>query len=135
VLRRDLGRDPTIAELAAQTHIPPEKVKTLLTAGLPEIELDAHISDGTSLAAFLPDDQSAPPDGPLREADDHRLFLRLMATLNDRERFVLQRRFGLDDTPPETLDQVAQRLHLSRERVRQIEKRALERLRRQASAA
>jgi RNA polymerase sigma factor (sigma-70 family) len=127
-LLRELGRNPTVEEVAARAQMTADKVLACLAANQPMVDLDAPVAEGTPLGAFLADDGSAAPDADLNDADGKRWLVGLLASLTPREQAILQWRFGLRG-PEQTLEQVAQRLGLSRERVRQIEKRALERLR------
>lgn len=131
-LFRELGRDPTVEEVAARARMSVERVTACLTAGQPTVDLDAPVAEGTPLGALIADDGSAAPDVALNEADGRRWLADLLASLTPREQAILEWRFGLRGAE-QTLEQVARRLHLSRERVRQIEKRALERLRRESA--
>jgi RNA polymerase primary sigma factor len=131
-LVRELGHDPTVEEVAARAQMSADKVMACLSAGQPLVDLDAPVAEGTPLGVFFADETTPPPDADLQDADGRRWLAGLLASLTPREQEVLEWRFGLRG-PEQTLEQIAQRLHLSRERVRQIEKRALERLRRHSA--
>jgi len=133
VLVRELGRDPTLEEVAARARIGADKVMACLVAGQPPVDLDAPVAAGTPLGVFLADETSAPPDADVHEADGKRWLAGLLASLTVREQQVLEWRFGLRGGREQTLEEIAGRLDLSRERVRQIEKRALARLRRHSA--
>ncbi len=128
-LARELGRDPTVAELSARSGLPPAKVAAALEADVAPISLDAVVGDGTAFGEFVPDDGTHTPDARLLRADTRRQARLALAKLNERERYVLERRFGFVGGRELTLEEIAQGLGITREGVRQIEKRALARLR------
>jgi RNA polymerase primary sigma factor len=129
VLVRSLGRDPTVEEIAAHLRIPVDKVTLALRSDVPPASLDAPIGDDASFADVVADTGAATPDEGLLHEDGRQRARRALARLGDRDREVLALRFGLDNSHGRTLQEVANRLGVTRERVRQIEKRALERLR------
>lgn len=131
-LARELGRDPTREELAARAQLPPEKVGLVLDAAHPLVDLDAPAREGTTLETLLADAATPLPDAVALENDRWRAVARLLGSLSARERQVLEWRFGLGEGRDQTLEEVGQRLGLTKEGVRQIEKRALTRLRRLA---
>jgi RNA polymerase primary sigma factor len=128
-LTRDLGRAPTAQELAAFTKLPTEKVVLALRSGTAPASLDAPVSESALFGDLLPDAGALSPEGPLLAEDTVRRVRCALATLPDRERQVLERRFGIGGGRGETLQEIGERFGVSRERVRQIEQRALERLR------
>jgi RNA polymerase primary sigma factor len=129
VLVRQLGREPTIREIAQHTAIPVEKVMQVIESSGPLVSLDTRVAEDAVLSEFVADTGTVPPDASLVEEDTlHQLKLSL-ATLTDRERLVLGLRFGIAGGREHTLQEVGDRLGVTRERVRQIEKCALERLR------
>lgn len=126
-----LGREPTNAELADFMGEPPESIEQL--RGLPEAatSLDKPVADpdGASLGELIRDEGAL---DPLAEADRvvvAESLARLLGRLGDRERLVLVGRFGLDGEPPRSLGAIGDALGITRERVRQLEARALIRLR------
>jgi RNA polymerase sigma factor (sigma-70 family) len=126
-------RRPTIDEVVASTGLPTHRVARILDATAPLLSLDAPAtsSDETaheSLGAFIPD--AAPPVAELAESATFRNVLdRMMRVLDTRERRIVVMRFGLDGRDPATSGEIASNLKLSTERVRQIEARALSKLR------
>ena len=128
-LARELGRVPTIQEIARRTKIRAEKVTRLLQSGGPLVSLDAPLSDEIVFGDRLAD-PSAAPDRPLLDEDCLRLARSALETLRERERRVLELRYGFGNGDGHTLQEVADRLNISRERVNQLEKQALNRLRR-----
>jgi RNA polymerase primary sigma factor len=129
-LTQKLNRDPTPAELAQASGFTVERVGQLLELVEDPISLEIPVGDGESLYGDLIEDTNAdPPDAAtatkLRSAELKHALLRL----NPRGRSVLVRRFGLDGNPPQTLEQVGEALGITRERVRQLEARALRELR------
>ena len=128
-----LGRDPTIQEISTRVGVPADRVARAIRAGVPLLSLDAPLSEATVLGDILPDSDAHSPDGPLLEQDRLRFVRRALDSLNERERFVLELRYGIG-THEHTLQEIAKRLGVTRERVRQIEGKALKRLRRRTGA-
>jgi RNA polymerase primary sigma factor len=132
---KSLGREPTPDELAAETGLPVERVRAALHAAPDLVSLSASIGeDEAELGDLLADDNA---DVPFDAAalslarDDLR---DLLDYLNPREREILSLRFGLAGDQPLTLDEVGRRFNVTRERIRQIEAKALTKLRHPCSA-
>ena len=126
-LEQRLRRAPTVAELARESGLTEALVETARRAALPPVELDAPLSaDGDVTLADLLEDRAV-ADPAERVAEDHELAALAAALdgLEERPRTVVSLRFGLAEGDPATLRDVAGRLRLSRERVRQVECRAL----------
>ena len=132
-LEIELGRDPTVAELAARTRIAPEKVMLALKSAPPVVSLDAPVGEDIVFGEFVADDGVLSPEAPILDEDVKARARLALQSLHHRERQVLELRFGISNTRSQTLAEVGDRLGVSRERVRQIEKTALARLRRQAN--
>jgi RNA polymerase primary sigma factor len=128
-LETELGRDPTVNELAARTRLAPEKVMLALKSAAPVVSLDAPVGENIVFGEFIPDDGVLSPEAPLLKNDVKARARLALQSLGERERQVLGLRFGISNTRPHTLAEVGNRLGISRERVRQIEKMALGRLR------
>jgi RNA polymerase primary sigma factor len=125
-LAQQTGQEPSLADLAAALHVPLPTVTVALSWQQQPISLEAPVTDdGATLADALPDVDARMPD---EEAEKSLLSWHvheLLATLPERERTVLQLRFGLQGHRVHTLGEIGGRLGLTRERVRQIETKAL----------
>lgn len=129
-LAATLHRIPTTEEVAARLDSTVEHVLELETIAETPASLSTVVGDGdTELGDRLPDTTDATPESLLVESMEHDALERLVHTLPDRAAFVLRLHYGLNGEPPTTLDEIAQRLGITRERVRQIEQRALLHLR------
>ncbi len=126
------GTDYTLDDLAVEAGIDRKRAEFLLSQGR-TVSLDEPVDDGPrprSFEQFLSDDDALEPDQEAIHAQEiHRMFEAFQTVLSDRHRYVLVQRYGLDDNQFRTLAQVGQGMDLSRERVRQIEREALQRLR------
>ena len=129
-LLAELGREPTVPEIAARTHIAPAKVKLAIESSAPVVSLDAPVMQDSMLDEFVPDRATPSPDMAFLRRDALERVNRGLESLPDRERQVLELRFGIAGDTALTLQEVGTRLGISRERVRQIERGALEKLRR-----
>jgi RNA polymerase sigma factor (sigma-70 family) len=127
----EFGRPPTSAELSEAMQIPEDQITDLLQYGTEPVSLDASIgSDGDTELADIVADMSAPsPFDVVATAMLAGEIDKLLAPLDDREREILRLRYGLDRGEPRTLEEVGDALHLTRERIRQIERTALSKLR------
>jgi len=132
----DLGADYTVSDLADEVGIDKKRAEFLLSQGQ-TVSLDQPVDDGPrarSLEHFLADESAADPDDEAIHAQEIRRMLEAFhSVLSERHRYVLSRRYGLEDNQFRTLSQVGKGMNLSRERVRQIEREALMRLREQAN--
>jgi RNA polymerase primary sigma factor len=130
-LAKELGRDPSIPEVAARTGQSVDKVLLLIEASRETMSLDEQVGEDDSLprAAFIPDAAAvSPEEATLRR----RMASDLEAALDvlpEREREILRLRFGLGMDREQSLEEVGRRLSITRERVRQLEARAIARLR------
>ncbi|GAA1347264.1 sigma-70 family RNA polymerase sigma factor [Saccharothrix algeriensis] len=136
-LHQQLGREATNEELARESGLSPEKVSDLLDHARDPVSLDMPVGaeEDAPLGDFIEDSdatdaESAVISGLLQ--DDLR---RVLATLEQREQAVIRLRYGLEDGQPRTLDQIGKRFGLSRERVRQIEREVMSKLRQGDRAA
>ena len=130
-LLQELGREPTPEEVAQQLGVPVSKVREVLKISRDPVSLDTPIGeeDDSHLGDFIEDDSAqSPADSAafsmLREELDNAL-----ASLTDRERQVVRLRFGLEDGRQRTLEEVGREFNVTRERIRQIEAKALRKLR------
>ena len=127
----ELGRTPTVAELANAMQLPGEQIADLLRYGAEPVSLETPIgTEGDTELADVVADPSAP--SPFDLVADAMLggeIDKLLAPLDDREKDILRLRYGLDRGEPRTLEEVGAALDLTRERIRQIERTALFKLR------
>lgn len=131
-LQADAGRGVRIDDIAQRLGRPVDEVDALLKLSEHPTSLDAPLEAdaGESLLDSVVDDQAVDPMGLMLSREVEQLLASGMAELNDREREVLAGRYGLQDREPETLEMLAERLCLTRERIRQIQQEALLKLKR-----
>ena len=130
VMTQKLNREPTLDEIAKESGMPVERIRELFELVEDPVSLETPVGDGESMVADMVEDQkSESPDGATsahaRTAD----LAEAIERLNPRMKHVVLRRFGLDGKPPQTLEEVGADLGITRERVRQLETRALRELR------
>jgi RNA polymerase primary sigma factor len=130
-IRTDTGREPTPDEIAQRLGMPSSKVRMLLDAQKTPYSLEMKIGEdsGTELSEVLRDRSIPSPEDTAIEGDLSNEVERVMAPLSDREKEVLRLRYGLGQEREFTLEEIGKRLSVTRERVRQIESRALQKLR------
>ncbi len=130
-LLQDLGREPTPEEIGAEMDLPTEKVRNILKVSQEPVSLETPIGeeDDSHLGDFIEDDHAlSPADNAAYELLKNELK-DVLDTLTDREENVLRLRFGLDDGRQRTLEDVGKVFDVTRERIRQIEAKALRKLR------
>ena len=128
-LTQSLGRDPLPSELAAELEITLERVMELQRMIEDPVSLETPVGDGESLFADMVEDlNSQRPDDQVAGSERSKELQDALEGLNERTRHVLEARFGLGDREPATLEQVGTEIGVTRERVRQIETRALREL-------
>jgi RNA polymerase primary sigma factor len=133
ILTQKLNREPTIRELAKETGFTEKKVRDLLELIEDPVSLATPVGDGDSDYGDLIEDVNADlPEETTALGMRSEELAEALTRLNPRMRTVIARRFGLDGQPPQTLEQVGLELGVTRERVRQLESRALRELRSQA---
>jgi RNA polymerase primary sigma factor len=129
-LAQKLNRDPSIEEIAADAGFTPERVSELFELVEDPVSLETPVGDGeSSVADMIEDVTSESPDTATNEQARSAELARALDRLNPRMRHVVLRRFGLDGQAPQTLEEVGSDLGITRERVRQLETRALRELR------
>jgi RNA polymerase primary sigma factor len=128
-LTNALGREPTTEEIARHAKIPARKVKLVLDAAPQPVSLEMPVGEDATLAEFLEDRSATSPLDTLADEDRATLLGRALQRLTPRERQILQLRFGLGEGDAQTLDEIGQRFGLTRERIRQLEMKALAKLR------
>ena len=146
-LRNTLGRDPTKEEIAAKIGVKPDKIDFLKRASIGSISMEQELGNGKTKGSgagtggskgggersFTIQDTLGDPDQQPVDMASYRMLQddigRLICTLNAREQAVIRMRFGLDDGKAKTLEEIGKKFSVTRERIRQIEARALHKLR------
>ncbi len=130
-LLQDLGREPTPEEIGAEMELPPEKVREILKIAQEPVSLETPIGeeDDSHLGDFIEDQEATSPAEHAAYELLKEQLESVLDTLTDREENVLRLRFGLDDGRTRTLEEVGKVFGVTRERIRQIEAKALRKLR------
>ena len=130
-LLQTLGREPTPEEIAAELEMPVEKVRDILKVSQEPISLETPVGeeDESNLGNFIPDDEAPSPSEQAADTLLREHIEEVMQTLTPREAKVLKLRFGLEDGRMRTLEEVGREFDVTRERIRQIEAKALRKLR------
>jgi RNA polymerase nonessential primary-like sigma factor len=125
-------RDASVEDIAHLTGKTPEEVTDILALNEHTASLDAplELDPTSSLLDLLSDDQSESPDAEVQHRELEQLTRAWLSRLSDKHRHVIERRFGLNNVEPATLEELADEMGLTRERVRQIQQEALVRLKR-----
>lgn len=129
-LEQELGRSPTHGELADELNINRDEVKTMLNHFARPISMDAPLlmgEDGSLYDIFLPDNSNNPDEKLLRESLKKEIE-RTFNHLNNREAEILRMFYGLNGHLPHSLDEIAERFNLTRERVRQVKEKAIKKM-------
>jgi RNA polymerase primary sigma factor len=130
-LVQQLGREPTADEIAGQMEMPPDKIRKVLKIVKEPVSLETPIGDDeeSSLGDFVEDRQSISPADAAMALSLEEQTRKVLATLTPREEQILRLRFGIGEKSDYTLEEVGQRFQVTRERIRQIEAKALRKLR------
>lgn len=130
-LIQEIGREPTDEEIAKKMEIPPEKVREILKISQEPVSLEIPIGEeeDSHLGDFIQDDNMPVPSEAAAFVLLREQLVDVLGTLTDREQMVLRLRFGLDDGRARTLEEVGREFKVTRERIRQIEAKALRKLR------
>jgi RNA polymerase primary sigma factor len=132
-LVQDLGREPLPEEVASEMGVDVEKIHHIMKISQDTVSLEAPVGDdddeGSLLADFIADEDSVTPEtmAGRRILRDH--LQEIISELSPREQKILRMRFGLDDGITHTLEEVGKEFGVTRERIRQIEAKAIERMR------
>lgn len=129
-LSLELNKEPTYAEIAARLQMDEKEVKEIAEIGLNALSLDTPmgVDEDTCIGDYIEDDRFETPSQSVDKKDLKEQLLQVMESLDPREKTVLIKRYGLDGEPM-TLDDIGEELGLSRERIRQIEEKALRKMR------
>lgn len=130
-LLQEYGREPTPEEISEEINMPVERVRQVLSMAQQPISLNAPVgeSDGTPLEVLISDPGATDPTEGVAGAILKEKIIEVLQTLTEREREVLELRFGLKDGNPRTLEEVGKQFNVTRERIRQIEAKALRKMR------
>jgi RNA polymerase nonessential primary-like sigma factor len=130
-MHQRLGREATHEELAEESGLPAEKIADLLDHARDPVSLDMPVGaeEEAPLGDFIEDGEATDAETTVISHLLHDDLRRVLGTLEEREQHVIRMRYGLDDGQPRTLDQIGRRFGLSRERVRQIERETMAKLR------
>ena len=128
---QELGRDPRPDEIAEQMGMSQDKIREIMKIAQEPVSLETPIGEeeDSHLGDFIPDDDAQAPSEAAAYSLLREQIEQVLCTLTDRERRVLKLRFGLDDGRPRTLEEVGKEFDVTRERIRQIEAKALRKLR------
>ena len=130
-LLQELGREPTMEEIAERVQMPAWRVSEILKMSQEPVSLETPVGEeeDSHLGDFIQDDNVAVPQEAAAFTLLHEQLMEVLDTLTEREQRVLRLRFGLDDGRPRTLEEVGRQFQVTRERIRQIEAKALRKLR------
>ncbi|MEN8153190.1 MAG: RNA polymerase sigma factor RpoD [Acidobacteriota bacterium] len=132
-LVQELGREPTEEEIGSETGFSSEKIRKILKIAQEPISLETPVGDDDShLRDFLEDDQTASPPEMINQMNLREQLDSVLSTLTEREARVIEMRFGLVDGNEHTLEEVGQEFQVTRERIRQIEAKALRKLKKKS---
>jgi RNA polymerase primary sigma factor len=135
-LTQELGHRPTVDEISKGLGMKEQDVREMMEGTPTEVSLDTPIGEGAEmrLEELIQDQSVTPVDELLIARSFEEQLQGLLSQLDDKERVIIERRFGLGDREPQTLAEIGSDMKLSRERIRQIEERALGKLRRSQRA-
>ncbi|MGM9593272.1 MAG: RNA polymerase sigma factor RpoD [Candidatus Onthomonas sp.] len=130
-LLQELGHDPTPEEIAAEMNMPVDKVREILKIAQEPVSLETPIGEeeDSHLGDFIPDEDASEPSEAASFTLLKEQLVEVLSTLTPREEKVLKLRFGIEDGRTRTLEEVGKQFHVTRERIRQIEAKALRKLR------
>jgi RNA polymerase primary sigma factor len=129
-LVKELGREPTPLEIAEHSGLTIDKVMMIIQLSTNPISLEAPLgSDEQRLGDFIADDRAISPLDDVSRQELTEITGEVLRTLSSREEIILKSRFGIDGRPTETLKTIGERFSVSKERIRQIEKKAIRKLR------
>jgi RNA polymerase primary sigma factor len=128
-LRQELGREPSVEEIAQRSELPATKVQRILEASNKPLSLETPVGEDSVLGEFLPDEWSPAPLDTVLAGDVTTQVERVLHTLSEKEAEILRLRFGVGEGTELTLEEVGRRFGVTRERIRQIQARALDKLR------
>jgi len=128
-LTSEMGREPTAEELAQHTGVPAKTVRLILESSRRPLSLETPIGEDSELGDFLEDRSAGSPNDSLISQDLTAQVEKALSTLSQKEKEILRLRFGIGEEGEHTLEEVGRRFAVTRERIRQIEAKALRKLR------
>ena len=130
-LSQELGKDPTPEQIAVEMNMPVDKVREIMKISQDPVSLETPVGEeeDSHIGDFIPDDDAPAPSESAAAILLREQLMEVLETLTERERKVLRLRFGLDDGCQRTLEEVGKEFGVTRERIRQIEAKALRKLR------
>lgn len=130
-LQQELGREPTVEELSKAMRMTPERINEIRQMCMEPVSLESPVGeeDDSHLGDFIEDNTGSQPADAVSQAMLRQQLMEILDTLSEREAKVLRLRYGLDDGRPRTLEEVGKEFNVTRERVRQIEAKALRKIR------
>ena len=130
-LTQELEREPSVEEIAAEMGISADKIKFLFEANRDPLSLDNRVNDedDATVGDLVADHSVEMPGASIIKEENKETVMNILATLSDREKEVMVMRFGLEDDTPKTLEEIGTHFGVTRERIRQIETKALRKLR------
>lgn len=131
-LLQDLGRDPLPEEIAMEMNLPPEKVQHIMKISQETVSIDQTVGDedeDSTLGDFIEDEEATTPEEAASQQILAEHVREVLSDLGPREQKILEMRFGLKDSIHHTLEEVGKEFEVTRERIRQIEAKALEKIR------
>ncbi|MBF0407974.1 MAG: sigma-70 family RNA polymerase sigma factor [Candidatus Riflebacteria bacterium] len=135
IFQQEHGREPTVTEISVTLGLPEERVEEVvkLTQEPVSFEVSVGTKEDSSLENFIRDSDAASPEEAVIDSLLREQINKTLEGLSEKERFVITLRFGLDDGIPRSLEEIGRIMSVTRERVRQVEEKALKKLRAQAS--
>lgn len=133
-LSKEKGREPRLEEIAQKVNIPVEKLEKLLQVSRQTFSLDTPVGgndppESDLIGDFIADEKAVNPEEAAIEQNLKEIVVKALSTLTYREEEILKRRFGIRKEKEETLEEIGREFKLTRERIRQIERKALQKLR------
>ena len=130
-LTQELEREPSIEEIASEMKVPADKIKFLFEANRDPLSLDNRVNDedDATVGDLVADHSAEVPGANIIKEENKQMVMNILGTLSEREKEVMVLRFGLEDDKPRTLEEIGQHFGVTRERIRQIETKALRKLR------
>jgi RNA polymerase primary sigma factor len=127
---KELGREPTPIEISERTGLPMDKILSILEASREPVSLETPVGDEDStLGDFIENKEASSPYETVKDRELTERIKSILSTLSPREEKIIRLRFGIGEDSEYTLEEIGKRFNVSRERIRQIEKKALNRLR------